>query len=50
MEDVIDVYTRPYDPLHPVVCFDESNKQLVGETVEPLPMERLSTTALRLPI
>ena len=39
MEDVIDVYTRPYDPLHPVVCFDESNKQLVGETVEPLPME-----------
>ena len=39
MEDVIDVYTRPYDPLHPVVCFDESNKQLVAETVEPLPME-----------
>lgn len=39
MEDVIDVYTRPYDPAHPVVCFDESNKQLVGETVEPLPME-----------
>lgn len=39
MEDVLDVYTRPYDPLHPVVCFDESNKQLVGETVEPLPPE-----------
>ncbi len=39
MEDVIDVYTRPYDPLHPVICFDESNKQLVGEIVEPLPME-----------
>jgi hypothetical protein len=39
MEDVIDIYTRPYDPLHPVVCFDESNKQLVGETVEPLPIE-----------
>ena len=39
MEDVIDVYTRPYDPLHPVVCFVESNKQLVAETGEPLPME-----------
>ncbi len=39
MEDVIDIYTRPYDLLHPVVCFDESNKQLVGETVEPLPIE-----------
>ena len=39
MEDVIDVYTRPYDPLYPVVCFDESNKQLVGEIIEPLPME-----------
>jgi len=39
MEDVLDLYTRPYDPVHPVVCFDESNKQLVAETVEPLPME-----------
>lgn len=39
MEDVRDVYTRPYDPMHPVVCFDETNKQLVGETLEPLPME-----------
>lgn len=39
MEDVIDVYTRPYDPLNPVVCFDESSKQLVKETVEPLPIE-----------
>ncbi len=39
MEDVINVYVRPYDPLHPVVCFDESNKQLVAEIVEPLPVE-----------
>lgn len=39
MEDVIGVYTRPYEPMHPVVCFDESSKQLVGETVEPLPMK-----------
>ncbi len=39
MEDVLDVYTRAYDPQNPVVCFDESNKQLVAETIEPLPME-----------
>ena len=39
MEDVLDVYTRPKDPLHPWVCFDESNKQLVAETLEPLPAE-----------
>lgn len=39
MEDVLDVYKRPYDPEYPVVCFDESNKQLVAEIIEPLPME-----------
>jgi len=39
MEDVLDVYTCAYDPHHPVVCFDESNKQLLGEKIEPLPME-----------
>ena len=31
MEDVLDVYHLPYDPDYPVVCFDESNKQLVAE-------------------
>ena len=39
MEDVLAVYTRPYDPLHPWVCFDESNKQLLVEKIEPLPTE-----------
>jgi hypothetical protein len=38
MEDVLDVYTRPHDPKRPVVCMDETFKQLVGETREPLPM------------
>ena len=33
------MYTRPKDPLHPSVCFDESNKQLVAEKREPLPGE-----------
>ncbi len=31
MEDVLDVYQRPYDPLCPVVCIDETNKQLIKE-------------------
>ena len=39
MEDVLDVYTRPYDPAHPVVCLDEISKQLVAETRTPLPVE-----------
>ncbi len=38
MEDVLDVYTRPYDPKNPTVCTDEASKQLVGEVREPLPV------------
>ena len=37
MEDVLDVYNAPYDPKFPLVCMDESNKQLVGEVHSPLP-------------
>jgi hypothetical protein len=37
MEDVLDVYHLPYDPKHPVVCMDESSKQLIGEVREPIP-------------
>ncbi len=39
MEDVLDVYKRPYNRKYPVVCFDESNKQLVKEIIKPLPIE-----------
>jgi len=39
MEDVLDVYTRPMDPSHPLVCFDESPEQLVSETRQALPMK-----------
>jgi hypothetical protein len=38
MEDVLEVYHRPYDPQYPVVCLDETFKQLIGETREPLPL------------
>ena len=37
MEQVLDVYKRPYDPLRPVVCLDESPRQLIRETRRPLP-------------
>lgn len=37
MEKVLDVYKRPFDPLNPVVCMDESPKQLIGETKCPVP-------------
>jgi hypothetical protein len=37
MEDVLAVYQLPHDPLYPVVCMDESNKQLVGEVHPPIP-------------
>jgi len=38
MEDILDVYKRPLDPKHPLVCFDESPEQLVSETRQALPM------------
>ena len=37
MEDVLAVYHLPYDPEYPVVCMDESCKQLIGEVHEPIP-------------
>lgn len=37
MEDVLEVYHLPYDPDYPVVCMDESCKQLIGEVRQPIP-------------
>lgn len=37
MEDVLCLYHLPYDPDYPVVCMDESCKQMVGEVREPIP-------------
>jgi len=37
MEDVLDVYKRPYNETRPVVCMDESSKQLIKETRIPIP-------------
>ncbi len=39
MEDVLAVYTRPHDPDRPLVCLDETSKQLIAETRLPIPMK-----------
>jgi hypothetical protein len=39
MEDVLEVYHRPYDPQRPLVCMDECSKQLIGEVRTPLPAQ-----------
>ena len=39
MEEVLDIYKQAYDPKHPVICMDESSKQLIKETRQPLPMK-----------
>lgn len=42
MEDVLDVYARPYDEARPVVGVDEGGKQLIGDVREPLPVRPAS--------
>lgn len=37
MEDILEVYARPYDPRFPVLCMDESSIQLIGEVQAPIP-------------
>ena len=39
MEKVLDIYERPYDPVYPVVCMDETPRQLIGAVKEPIPMK-----------
>lgn len=39
MEDVLEVYQRPYDPKRPLICLDEGAKQILSEVRAPLPLE-----------
>lgn len=39
MEDVLEVYERPYNEQRPVVCLDEAAKQIIGDVREPLPLD-----------
>ena len=43
MENVLTLYGQPYDPKHPVVCFDEMPCQLIGDVLVPIPMKPGST-------
>lgn len=50
MEDILEVYQRSYEPLCPVVCIDETNKQLIKETCiscEPEQPERVDSVYVR---
>jgi hypothetical protein len=39
MEDVLETYQRPRDPDRPLVCLDETSKQLIAETRAPIPLK-----------
>jgi DDE superfamily endonuclease len=39
MEDILTLYEEPYDPLCPVICFDERPCQLIGDILAPIPMK-----------
>ena len=39
MEDVLDLYSEPYDPQRPVVCFNVTCTQLLADVREPLPLK-----------
>jgi hypothetical protein len=39
MEDILEVYTRAYDPKRPQVCMDETSKQLLADLLEPVPAQ-----------
>ena len=39
MEDVLDLYTKSYDPKRPVICLDEANRQLISEVRTPIPIQ-----------
>lgn len=39
MEDILDLYQRPYDPQRPLICMDEQPVQLIQETHHPLPAQ-----------
>jgi hypothetical protein len=39
MEDVLDLYAEPHDPLKPTICFDESPYQIISETQTPIPAQ-----------
>jgi hypothetical protein len=50
MEDVLEVYQRPHDPQRPLVCLDETSKQLIVETrADPCEAGTQGASRLRIP-
>ena len=39
MEYVLDLYEQPYDPKRPVIRFDERPRQLISDTINPIPIK-----------
>ena len=39
MEAVLDVYKESFDPTHPLICMDESSRQVLSDVTDPLPMQ-----------
>ncbi len=39
MEEVLEVYARPYEEQYPIVCFDERPCFLIGDTIAPIPTQ-----------
>jgi DDE superfamily endonuclease len=39
MEDVLDLYSKPYDPQRPLICVDERPCYLIGDVIQPVPMQ-----------
>ena len=50
MEDVLETYQRPRDPDRPLVCLDETSKQLIAENARPDPAQARTTRSSRLRI
>jgi hypothetical protein len=46
MEAILEIYKLPYDPLFPVICMDESSKQLVAEVRSPMPVRPKQPTRI----
>ncbi|GGL60449.1 hypothetical protein GCM10007968_25560 [Sporolactobacillus putidus] len=42
MEEVLDVYSRPYDPQKPLICLDEKPYMMHADKVQPLPIQSKS--------
>ena len=43
MYTIFRLYSEPYDPFYPIICFDEKNKNLIGDLIDKIPMKHGSS-------